>query len=59
MTQQEKDYEECRKVYGWYQDYKRQKNKKAAQEMLEAYNELKEKYIQKYRQEDVQLQQQD
>lgn len=58
-TQQEKDYEECRKVYGWYQDYKRQKNKKAAQEMFEAYNELKEKYIQKYRQEDVQLQQQD
>lgn len=58
MTQQEKDYEECRKVYGWYQDYKRQKNKKAAQEMLEAYNELKEKYIQKYRQDDVQLQQQ-
>lgn len=59
MTQQEKDYEECRKVYCWYQDYKRQKNEKAAQEMLEAYNELRSKYIQKYRQEDVQLQQQD
>ena len=59
MTQQEKDYEECRKVYGWYQDYKRQKNKKAAQEMFEAYNELRSKYIQKYRQDDVQLLQQD
>lgn len=59
MTEQEKDYEECRKVYRWYQDYKRQKNEKAAREMLEAYNELKEKYIQKYRQDNVQLQQQD
>lgn len=58
-SQQEQAWEEVRKVWGWYQDRLQHKDANGAEQMRLAYEELKTKYIQKYRQDDVQLQQQD
>ena len=58
-SQQEQACEEVRKVWGWYQDRLQHKDANGAEQMRLAYEELKTKYIQKYRQDDVQLQQQD
>lgn len=57
-SQQEQAWEEVRKVYGWYQDRLQHKDANAAEQMRLAYEDLKTKYIQKYRQDEVQLQQQ-
>lgn len=54
-TQQEKDWEEVRKVWGWYQDRLKHKDASGSEQMRLAYEELKTKYIQKYRQDDVRL----
>jgi len=54
-SQQEKDWEEVRKVWGWYQERLANKDAQGAEQMRQAYEELKTKYIQNYRQDYVQL----
>ena len=59
MTEKEKAWEEVCKVYRWWKDFEKKKEKKGAAEMRKAYEELRQQYELKYNQDNVQLQQQD
>lgn len=54
-SQQEKDWDEVRKVWGWWQERLKHKDANGAEQMRLAYEELKTKYIQNHRQDYVQL----
>ena len=47
-TEEDKEWEEVCKVYGWWQEAEKSKDKKHAADMLEAYKELRDNYEKKY-----------
>lgn len=48
MTEKEKAWEEVCKVYRWWKDFEKKKDKKGAAEMRKAYEELRQQYCEKY-----------
>ena len=48
MTEKEKAWEEVCKVYRWWKDFEKKKDKKGAAEMRQAYEELRQQYCEKY-----------
>lgn len=48
MTEKEKAWEEVCKVYRWWKDFEKKKDKKGADEMRQAYEELRQQYCDKY-----------
>lgn len=48
MTEKEKAWEEVCKVYRWWKEFEKKKDKKGAAEMRKAYEELRQQYCDKY-----------
>lgn len=48
MSEKEKAWEEVCKVYRWWKDFEKKKDKKGAAEMRQAYEELRQQYCDKY-----------
>ena len=48
MTEKEKAWEEVCKVYRWWKEFEKKKDKKGAAEMRQAYDELRQQYCDKY-----------
>ena len=48
MTEKEKAWEEVCKVYRWWKEFEKKKDKKGAAEMRKAYEELRQQYCEKY-----------
>ncbi len=48
LTEKERAWEEVCKVYRWWKEFEKKKDKKGAAEMRQAYEELKQQYCEKY-----------